>query len=97
MEFEWDRFKERENVREHKVTFMEAVESFFDPRGFALTDAKHSQKEQRYYWIGKTSSGKVLTTRFTRRGSRIRIIGSAEWREFRRLYYEKTKHDKSES
>ncbi len=96
MEFEWDRSKERENVRKHKVTFMEAVESFFDPRGFVLTDAKHSHKEQRFYWVGKTSGGKVLTTRYTRRGSRIRIIGSAEWREFRRLYYEKTERKKSE-
>ena len=96
MEFEWDWSKERENIRKHKVTFMEAVESFLDPRGFVLKDEKHSHKEQRFYWIGKLSGGKVLTTRYTRRGKRIRIIGSAEWREFRRLYYEKTEHKKSE-
>ena len=47
MEFEWDRSKERENVRKHKITFMEAVESFFDPRGFALKDAK--QALSRFY------------------------------------------------
>ena len=44
-----------------------------------------------FYWVGKRSSGRVLTTRFTRRGTKIRIIGSAEWREFRRLYSEKAK------
>ena len=97
MEFEWDCSKELENIRKHRVGFTEAVECFFDPNGFALKDERHSAAEPRFYWIGKTSSGKILTTRFTRRDSRIRIIGSAEWREFRRLYNEKTRHKESKS
>ena len=91
MDFEWDTNKAEENLRKHKVSFSEAVESFSDPKGFALKNDQHSIEEQRFYWIGKTESGKILTTRFTRRGEKIRIIGSAEWREFRRLYNEKTK------
>lgn len=91
MEFEWDAKKEKENLRKHKVSFLEAVESFSDPNGFALIDERHSSTEKRFYWVGKISSGKVLTTRFTRRVGKIRIIGSAEWREFRRMYNEKTK------
>jgi hypothetical protein len=92
MEFEWDASKEADNLRKHRVTFVEAVESFFDPHGLLLVDEKHSGVEDRFYWVGKSSSGRVLTTRFTRRGAKIRIIGSAEWREFRRLYSEKAKH-----
>lgn len=91
MEFEWDLSKELVNVRKHGVTFPEAVESFMDPHGFQLTDAKHSREEGRFYWVGKSGTGRVLTTRFTRRGRKIRIIGSAEWRKFRRLYHETTK------
>lgn len=91
MEFEWDLSKELDNVRKHGVTFSEAVESFFDPLGFQLVDVKHSREEGRFYWIGKSDNGRVLTTRFTRRGQKIRIIGSAEWRKFRRLYDETTK------
>jgi uncharacterized protein len=90
MEFEWDASKDADNLRKHRVSFAEAVESFFDPHGLLLVDEKHSGAEDRFYWVGKSSSGRVLTTRFTRRGTRIRIIGSAEWREFRRLYSEKT-------
>ena len=75
-----------------EFSFAEAVESFFDPHGLLLVDEKHSGVEDRFYWVGKSSSGRVLTTRFTRRGAKIRIIGSAEWREFRRLYSEKAKH-----
>ena len=92
MEFEWDASKEADNLRKHRVTFVEAVESFFDPHGLLLVDEKHSGVEDRFYWVGKSSSGRVLTTRFTRRGTKIRIIGSAEWREFRRLYSEKAQH-----
>jgi uncharacterized protein len=91
MEFEWELSKEIENIRKHHVTFSEAVESFFDPVGFQLVDEKHSFGEKRFYWIGKTSTKRILTTWFTRRGTKIRIIGCAEWRKFRRLYHETTK------
>jgi uncharacterized protein len=89
--FEWDMSKEVLNIRKHGVSFLEAVESFSDPSGFQLSDTKHSHVEPRFYWVGKCMSGKVLTTRFTRRGELIRIIGSAAWRSFKRLYDERTK------
>jgi len=91
VEFEWDLSKEKDNFRKHKVSFAEAVLSFYDQRGFVLVDDKHSIDEKRFYWVGQTLAGRVLTTRFTKRGRKIRIIGSAEWREFRELYHEKTK------
>jgi uncharacterized protein len=90
MEFEWDLSKELTNVRKHGVTFSEAVESFLDPQGFQLVDSLHSVREKRLFWVGQSSSGRVLTTRFTKRGSKIRIIGAAEWRRFRRMYHART-------
>jgi len=88
VEFEWDDEKERINVKKHKVNFMEALDTFYDPKGFQLLDEAHSGSEKRFYWIGVSKSGRVLTTYYTKRGSKVRIIGSAEWRKFRRLYYE---------
>jgi uncharacterized DUF497 family protein len=93
MEFEWDLRKESENIRKHRVSFLEAIETFSDPNGFVMKDIKHSRQEARYYWIGRSRNGRILTTRYTGRGNKIRLIGSAEWREFRRLYYEKTKDE----
>jgi uncharacterized DUF497 family protein len=90
VEFEWDVGKELANIQKHKVNFGGAVETFFDANGFQMVDGKHSARESRFYWIGKSSQGRVLTTWFTKRGSIIRIIGSAEWRQFRRLYNETT-------
>jgi uncharacterized DUF497 family protein len=90
MEFEWDLSKEIENLQKHDIAFAEALETFSDPNGFQLTDAKHSVTEPRFFWVGKSASGKILTTRFTRRRDVIRIFGSASWRKFGRLYNERT-------
>ena len=92
MEFEWDLTKELENLRKHGIPFSDAVESFLDPHGFQLVDAKHSVREKRFFWVGRLSTGQVLTTRFTKRGGKIRIIGSASWRKFRRVYDARTKN-----
>jgi uncharacterized protein len=91
VEFEWGAAKELANISKHKASFTEAVETFFDPNSFQMTDLKHSGREPRYYWIGKSNHGRILTTWFTKRGATIRIIGSAQWRQFQRLYNETTK------
>jgi uncharacterized DUF497 family protein/predicted DNA binding CopG/RHH family protein len=57
--------KEVLNIRKHGVSFLKAVESFSDPSGFQLSDTRHSHVEPRFYWVGKCTSGKVLTTGFT--------------------------------
>ena len=89
MEFEWDYLKEKKNRKKHKISFLEAVETFSDPNGIELDDISHSQSETRQFWIGKTKDGRILTSWFTRREQRIRLIGCANWRKFRR-YYETT-------
>ena len=90
MNFEWDAIKELANLRKHKVSFTEAAETFLDPTGLQLFDRKHSRRELRLFWVGKSSRGKILTTWFTRRNDKIRIIGCAEIRRFRRVYNERT-------
>lgn len=91
MEFEWDLAKEQANIKKHGHTFSEAVEAFQDPSGIQLVDLEHSEKEERFYWIGKTHAGKILTVWFTRRAKKFRIIGCAEWRKMRSLYHEAAK------
>ena len=86
LEFEWDLLKDAANLRKHGCSFLEAVETFKDPKGLQLVDRKHSLSEPRRYWVGRAATGRVLTTWFTMRGSKVRIIGCAEWRKFRSLY-----------
>jgi uncharacterized DUF497 family protein len=78
------------SLRKHKVSFTEATETVLDPTGLQLVDRKHSRRELRLYWVGKSSRGKILKTWFMHRNDKIRIIGCAEIRRFRRLYNERT-------
>ncbi len=91
VKFEWDLAKEQTNIKKHGHTFSEAVEAFQDSKGVQLVDREHSDDEERFYWVGKISSGKILTVWFTRRAKKVRIIGCAEWRKMRSLYYEAAK------
>jgi uncharacterized DUF497 family protein len=91
VDFEWDLAKERLNIKKHGRSFSEAVEAFQDPQGIQVIDREHSKQEERFYWIGKSSSGKIMTVWFTRRAKNIRIIGCAEWRKMRSLYCEAAK------
>ncbi len=90
-EFEWDASKELRNIKKHRVDFNEAMSCFSDPQGVQVIDRKHNEKEHRYYWVGKSDRGRILTTWHTQRGTKIRIIGCAEWRKMRKFYHETTK------
>jgi len=57
---------------------------------FILYDEKHSDKEKRYFCLGKVED-KILTVRFTLRNQNIRIIGAGYWREGKRRYEEESR------
>lgn len=89
MTFEWDENKNRENRDKHDVSFNEVQYAFFDKQRIILKDEKHSQKEGRYFCIGKIENG-IVTVRFKMRKENIRIFGAVFWRTGRKLY-EKTR------
>lgn len=88
--FEWDLQKELKNMGKHGYFFEKGTEVFSDPSVIHLKDVKHSEKEERYYAVGRDLAGTVLTVRYTRRGDVVRIFGVADWRKWRR-YYENTR------
>lgn len=85
MEFEWDQFKNLANIDKHGVSFEEALLAFLDPNRKIRLNVKHSGEERRYYCFGKVGN-RVMTVRFTVRGTKIRIIGAGYWREGRKAY-----------
>lgn len=88
--FEWDMEKDIENRLKHGVSFEEAQLAFADPERIFYMDEHHSQVEKRYFCFGKVNN-KVMTVRFTYRGSTFRIFGAAYWRKGRKIYEEKNK------
>ena len=84
-DFEWSLDKEAENIAKHGVDFTIAGQAFRDPKRIILFDKDHSGNEDRWFCIGKVR-GKVVTTRFTMRDNKIRIIGAGYWRKWRKYY-----------
>jgi len=84
-EFEWDDNKNIENIRKHDISFHEAQEAFYDAKGLVYADEKHSNGEKRYVCVG-CAGKRIITVRFTLRGTRIRIFGAGYWRKGRKQY-----------
>lgn len=83
--FEWNKKKNAENFKKHKVDFETAQYAFIDPKRVIAEDLSHSRKENRYFCFGKVKGG-VLSVRFTYRANRIRIIGAGYWRKGKKIY-----------
>ncbi len=86
MEFEWHEGKNSLNIAKHGISFHEAKYAFSDINRVIILDKKHSDREKRYFCIGKTRNGEIATVRFTIRNDRIRIIGAGYWREGKKIY-----------
>jgi hypothetical protein len=83
--FEWDEAKNIENQNKHGIAFEFAQYAFADRNRIILEDLTHSDKEKRYYCIGKIEDG-IVTVRFTYRRNVIRIFGAGYWRKGKKIY-----------
>jgi uncharacterized DUF497 family protein len=85
MKFEWDKAKAAGNEAKHGITFEDACKAFADPNLVIVDDTVHSNKEQRYFCIGKVH-GLIVTVRYTLRGEDVRIFGAGYWRIGKAIY-----------
>jgi uncharacterized DUF497 family protein len=88
MTFEWDEYKNQENIEKHNLSFEVAQEAFFDKDRMIIKDKEHSKAEDRFFCIGNDGNG-IATVRFTMRNENIRIFGAGYWREGRYKYEQK--------
>jgi uncharacterized DUF497 family protein len=88
--FEWDEEKEKGNQVKHNVSFSLAQHAFLDPNRVIAEDVSHSEKEDRFYCMGRVGDG-IMTVRFTYRGNTIRIHGAGYWRKGRKIYEDQNK------
>lgn len=89
MQFEWDRNKEKRNIKKHGISFDEAVTVFYDPLSATFDDPDHSIGEYRFITIGFSSHGRLLIVSYTERGNLIRIISARPVTEQERKRHEK--------
>ena len=86
--FEWDEEKATANVRKHKLSFGEATTVFHDPLISSMIDPTHSDDEQRFIAMGRSSQGRLLVVIYVERESKIRIISCRRATSTERKSYE---------
>ncbi len=65
MIFDWDKNKAKKNLSKHQVSFDEAQTVFKDPLFIDFYDPDHSEDEERYLIVGKSSQGNLLIVSYT--------------------------------
>ena len=87
--FQWDRHNIQKNWGKHKVSPVESEQTFFNKPLIIVNDVQHSQKEDRFYALGKTDQNRRLFIAFTIRNKLIRVISSRDMNKKERKIYEK--------
>jgi uncharacterized DUF497 family protein len=60
LRFEWDKRKEKTNVKKHGVSFDEARAAFYDENAIQFFDPDHSENEDRFILLGISFTLRVL-------------------------------------
>jgi uncharacterized DUF497 family protein len=60
LHFEWDKRKEKTNVKKHGVSFDEARTVFYDENAVQFFDPDHSEDEDRFILLGMSFKLRVL-------------------------------------
>jgi uncharacterized DUF497 family protein len=89
LNFEWDEKRARENLKNHQVSFHEAISIFSDPAAVTISDPDHSESEHRFIAIGTSAKSRALLVVYTERRGNARIISCRKaTRRERRTYEE---------
>jgi len=86
--FQWDEHNANKIWDKHGVTPFESEQVFFNSPVVATVDTEHSQKENRYYVLGRTDAGRRLFVVFTVRNDLIRVISARDMSRKERKAYE---------
>ena len=58
--FEWDKKKEKANVKKHGISFEDARTAFYDEHALQFFDPDHSDDEERFILLGTNHKLKTL-------------------------------------
>jgi uncharacterized DUF497 family protein len=85
---EWDDRKAIANLKKHGVSFQEATTVMSDVLSLTVPDIDHSESEDRYLTIGRSTPGRLIVVSHTERNSVIRIISARLATKIERADYE---------
>lgn len=75
---EWDKKKEKANIKKHGVSFEEARTAFFDENAIQFYDPDHSEDEDRFILLGTSYKLNTLVVChcFREEETKVRIISA---------------------
>jgi uncharacterized protein len=78
LHFSWDPAKSAANVKKHGVDFVEASSVFYDESARLIDDPDHSEQEDRFIILGRSSQFRLLLVChcYRRDDGEIRIISA---------------------
>jgi uncharacterized DUF497 family protein len=78
LRFEWDKRKEKANIKKHGVSFDEAHTVFYDENTIQFFDPDHSEDEDRFILLGMSFKLRILVVCHCFRESEtvVRIISA---------------------
>jgi len=85
---EWDARKAAANFKKHRVSFLEAASTLFDPLALTGDDPDHSLDEQRSLTFGVSSANRLLVVAHADGSDVIRIISARSATKSERVLYE---------
>lgn len=88
LSFDWDQWNVQKNETKHGISSLEAESAFHDPVIQIFDDMKHSDVEKRTIAYSHSAYGNLLTTVFTVRNEKIRIISCRRSSKKEREVYE---------
>jgi uncharacterized DUF497 family protein len=90
--FQWDEGNSSKNWARHGVSQTEAEQIFLNRPVVVIGDVAHSGAEVRYFSLGRTDGGRLLTVVFTVCGQLLRVISARPMsRRERRGYAQATR------
>ncbi|MCY7408957.1 MAG: BrnT family toxin [Chitinophagales bacterium] len=88
IKFDWDQGNIDKSFFKHGISNHEAESVFNDLQLLVFLNLTYSEKETRYICYGKSNENRTLTSYFTFRKERIRIIGTRISNKKERSLYE---------
>ena len=87
--FVWDPQKNRANERKHGVSFEEAQAVFYDEQAQLIADPEHSEEEDRFILLGRSSRLRILVVCHCYRENDevIRIISARKATKHEQKFY----------
>lgn len=86
--FQWDEGNIEKNWIKHQVSHIECEQIFFNEPLIIADDVKHTQREKRWFALGRTEMDRRIFVVFTIRKNLVRVISARDMNKIEKRKYD---------